>query len=395
MKKSIFIYALTLCAGILHAAPLDKIDELVSELVIDNLGLKASEKTVESEKNAMQSSNNLPDPQLEFSHQWGQYGIGNKWSVGISQSFEWPGVYSSRNDLMRSRQTALDILQKIKIHELKLTIRKTILENIYFRQMESLRRKQLMRIDSLVSIYQKGVDQGEISILDLNKLKIERVNVQRDLSESINQLNENIESLIAMNGGNKLSDKFQGINDFPENELLPIDNYIDSAMQNDPSLLYNIAMKQTYKNESKELNRSLIPGFSLGYSHDYELGEHFNGISIGLSLPIFSTRHKKKEIEHKNIANSLEISDKEAEIRSSIRKKYALIINLDKELDDYCKALFNLDNFRLLDIALSAGHISLIEYLTQTNYFLDASEGFINMRYQRAIAFADLNQWNN
>lgn len=395
MKRFIYVYALTLCSGILHAGPSDRIDDLVSEIVSDNIGLKVSEKMVESEKNAMLSSNNLSDPQLEFSHQWGQFGIGNKWSVGVSQSFEWPGVYSSRNDMMRSRQASLDILQKIKIHELRLNARKAILENIYLKQMASLRRDQLTRIDSLISVYQKGIEQGEISILDLNKLKIERVNVQRNLVDVINQLNGNIEALTTMNGGERIREKLELINDYPDSELLPLDDYINSAMQNDPSLSYNMALGQSYMYESRVLNRSLIPGFSLGYTHDYELGEHFNGISFGLTLPIFSTRHKKKEIDHKSIANTLEISDKETEIRSYIRKTYALIVGLNKELDDYGKALFNIDNFRLLDIALSAGHITLVEYLTQSNYFNDASEGYISLSYQRAVAFAELNQWNN
>lgn len=394
MKRLIYILITAFLPGFISAVTPVAIEDFISGIIANNIGIKTDEALANAEKNALESTNNLSDPELDFTHQWGQKGIGNKWSIGISQSFEWPGVYSAKKDLIRSRQKVLDRSQNAKTHSLRLEIYKLVLENIYLKKKESLRRSQLMRIDSLICVYQKGVNEGEISILDLNKLKIERVNTQRLLTESLNSLNENFETLTGLNGGKNCRNILDGIDNFPQGVLLSMESYITAAMHNDPNIQYNTSMSNLLKDEGKTLGRSFIPSFSLGYSHDYELGEHFNGISLGLTIPVFSNRHRKQEIEHKKIANLLEISDRETEIRTSVRKLYSLVSSLDNELENYGDALFDVNNFRLLDIALAAGHISLIEYLTQTGYFRDAAEGYIDMDYQRAVAFAELNQWN-
>ena len=97
--------------------------DLVSEIESNNLSILVSEKSLNSDKAEISTANNLSDPEIEFSHQWGQKGIGNKWGVGISQSFEWPGVYQSRKNSISNEKLALEQIHRETIRNIRFQIR--------------------------------------------------------------------------------------------------------------------------------------------------------------------------------------------------------------------------------------------------------------------------------
>lgn len=385
------IFSITLCSS---AQSLLEFDQLVSEIESNNLLLKVSDENINSEKAALATENNLSDPEVEFSHQWGQKGIGNKWGIGVSQSFEWPGVYSSRAKQIQSKKSALDQLSMETKRVVRLDIRKTLIDIVYYKQLISLANGQMARIDSLYSLYLKGAALGEISKLDINKLKIERINVSRQLNEVQNNYNDSYNKLISLNGGADCSSIVLSINQFPAIELLSIDCYHQLALQNDPSKVYRAYMDEAINFEKKVLKQSNIPGFSIGYSHDYELGEHFNGISLSLTLPFFSNKHKKAEIENRQSLLMAEQAEAENNIKAIIETSFHQVQNLDREINLYSSVLNDFDNLRLLDIALKSGQINLLEYLLEVNYFIDAKKHLLEISHQRALRMSELTQWS-
>lgn len=367
--------------------------DIVSKIESNNTSIAVSEHNINTEKAMLSSLNNLSDPEAEFSHQWGQRGIGNKWSVGISQSFEWPGVYSSREKQIFSEKSALSKLHLEKKRQVRLEIRRTLIDIVYYKQLLSLMQSQLKRIDSLYSISLKGASMGEISKLDINKLKIERINVSRELCDAENSLSETCLKLTELNGGNNCSELVSRICSFPNEQLQTMEYYKSNSHQNDPTKAYREYMADASNYEKQVLQRSNIPSFSVGYNHDYELGEHFNGVSLGLTIPVFSNRHKKAEIESRQILLVAEQIDAENRINTVVETSYSQVLSLDREISLYGSVLKDSDNIRLLDIALKSGHITLIEYLLEINYFMDAHKYLLDVTRQRAIRMSELTQW--
>ncbi len=394
MKRLIFFVSLAFLAISSFAEKTTAFSDLVSEIVSNNTSASVSERTINSEISALSSANNLSDPEAEFSHQWGQEGIGNKWSVGVSQSFEWPGVYASRKNQISAEKLALGQVHLENIRQIRLEIRSTLIEVVYYKQLIQLAKSQVERIDSLYSIYLKGADLGEISKLDINKLKIERINISRELFDAENSLKECCDKLAELNGGKNCDAIIAKVNEFPSEELLPMQHYKTAALQNDPTRAYRTHMTDAARYEMQALKRSSIPGFSIGYNHDYELGEHFNGISIGVTLPIFSNRHKKSAIESRQLVLQAEQFDVENKIASVIELSYNQVLSLDREKSLYDSVLKGSDNIRLLDIALKSGHITLVEYLLEINFFMDAHKQMLEVSRQRAKRMSELTQWS-
>ena len=367
--------------------------DLVSEIESNNLSILVSEKSLNSDKAEISTANNLSDPEIEFSHQWGQKGIGNKWGVGIYQSFEWPGVYQSRKNRISNEKLALEQIHRETIRNIRFQIRCSLIDIAFYKQLISLSQGQMNRIDSLYSLYLKGVSLGEISKLDINKLKIERISASRQLNEAENAFKECFTKIVELNGGKDCSDIVSNISDFPNDELLSIDYYKSKSLLDDPTTAYRSYLSNAIKYQEQELKRSNIPGFSVGYNHDYELGEHFNGVSIGLTLPLFSNRHKAATIEQRKLLLESEQIEAENSLKSTIETAYDQVLNLDREIGQYNSVLMDSDNVRLLDIALNSGHITLIEYLLEINFFIDAHKQLLEINRQRAVNMCKLTQW--
>ena len=70
------------------------------------------------------------------------------------------------------------------------------------------------------------------------------------------------------------------------------------------------------------------------------------------------------------------------------------IVYLNREIGLYSSVLKDSNNIRLLDMALKSGHITLIEYLLQVNYFMDAHKYLLEIMRQKAIGMSELSQWS-
>lgn len=376
------------------ASPADStFSDIVSVIAGNNPDLRLSQMNAASERASLATANNLSDPEVEFSHQWGQKGVGNKWSIGVSQSFEWPGVYGAWSRITRNAARYLDYAVDEKSRQVRFEIRQALIELIGSRQQLALSESMLQRIDSLSAVYQRGADLGEISRLDINKLKIELIAAERRVGEARLGVMTAIETVNRLNGGVSCGELLENLHDFPCQTLRPLTYYLDCALESNPTLLLGRSQIDTESLRLSAIRQSMFPGFSIGYSHDYEIGDHFNGFKLAVTIPVFSQRGKLTEARSRISALQTDLSAAEIGIRSQLVGEYQKIEQLDKEISSYQSVLNDSDNMRLLSLALHAGHITLMEYLLQANYFLEARSTLIDLQRQRAQAMSSIHQW--
>lgn len=68
---------------------------------------------------------------------------------------------------------------------------------------------------------------------------------------------------------------------------------------------------------------------------------------------------------------------------------------LQRQLAMLGPAVENTNNFRLLKMALDGGEISLLEYLQETSYFVDAAREYNAARLEYALVLASLARWSD
>ena len=86
------------------AAGANTFDDVLSEVMSNNLTGRAEAARAEAQTEGILGENTLESPEVEFSRVWNtEAGGENKWSLSVSQSFDWPGVYAARREAARTR----------------------------------------------------------------------------------------------------------------------------------------------------------------------------------------------------------------------------------------------------------------------------------------------------
>lgn len=366
-------------------------DEILHEIAANNPILASSVAQNEAEVNTLKSENNLPDPAIDFEHKWGKEG--RKWGVGVSQSIEWPGVYSTRNEAIKSASQAIEFLNKANYLDKLVEVKLLLIDIINVRKQLALVNQLDAQMNSLTLKYQHGLKHGEVTKLDINKLKIEKIAISREIKSLNNQLEMLKASLINENGGNDISLIISSLNNYPNEIILPEEKYEELLREFDPQIAQYRSMAKTYELNAKVIKMSKHPGFSLGYKLENELGNYFNGFSIGISVPVFSQKHKSDAISASQKALTLQNKAFEIERLAQLKAQRSNAIALYQEMEEYRPTLECHDNLTLLKKALDGGQISLITYIQEVNFFLEAQQNYLNVEYRYFQILATLNKY--
>ncbi len=366
---------------------------LLDTVLGNNMALSSSQASNESELLQLNSENNLAHPEVGVEHLCGRHDAKNKFNISVSQSFDWPGTYAARSKAINFGSQAIENLNRSNYLDKKLEIKLLLIDIINTRKKLSLLHERDRQADSLIAICRKGVENGEQSILVLNKLKISKIRFQNSLVNLENQYTALKSSLVLMNGGLDSDDILAQLDEYPDEMILSVDDYETQILEKDPMKRYSALMVQSQLQNVRAEKLKRFPGISLGYVHAREDGEVFNGISAGITLPVFSTRHKIKAAE------ALQRSLKYDEATQAISQRTAMMASRDKALALYkeYKALDDIlktgNNQALLKKSLDNGIITAQEYLDEMSYFLDAWQDLLDAQYNYHIEAAVLNKY--
>ena len=393
MKRQILSIAIALMA-LAPNIEANNIDYVLQQIKLNNTQLKALNAEIEAQTADIKSSNNLSDPTIDGAYLFGVGSIGDKWELGVSQEFDWPGIYSARGKVNKARIEALAQSYAQKQIQIFSEARNICLEIICLNRRIKFENNILANLDSLYDKSLKGLEYGEISILDTNKLKIERLGVTQSIAGNKALLQAKIKQLEGLNGNIPLNDA-ASLSDYPEQQLHSLDEYLSQMKASDPQLR-QISSEIEASNKQVSVTRMQnLPKFSLGYRHVNEIGDHFNGVGVGLSIPVFENRGKNKAAKAQAIASQLSfddvISTRTAEITASHQKAVAV----RQQLDGYRDALLRCNNIEILDKALYGGQISLINYLLELRYFIEAQNALIDLEFEYNTLITDLNKYTN
>ena len=140
MKK--FIYISVLCAFAALNVSAQSFDDILARIVASNPEIEAVNAENNAALEAVAAENNLADPEISGQHFWGQ--DGNKFGIGISQTFDWPGLYKARSKKTKSVKVALSELYAAtyldKVMEVRLCMIDFIAAKCNYSYFESVKR---------------------------------------------------------------------------------------------------------------------------------------------------------------------------------------------------------------------------------------------------------------
>lgn len=391
---SLYILTLVMTAPIALFGQNERFESTVSEILANNPTLAARRANIDADILGLKADINLADPEVEVEHQWGQPGVGNKWSVSVVQSFDWPGVYRSRSKAASAGAQAERLLYLAEEADMRLRVSNVLTDYIAACMQLNLCQTISDNLSVIAEKVESAFNHGESTILDYRKIGFEKIEAAAATDAAASLVVSLRQELIALNGGKEVN--LDQLTAFPQFDLKTSDFYIQTQMTADPAVLAGEYLSEAAAQNVKSASRSNLPGFSVGYIHNVEIGDHFNGIKVGISLPFFANRHRKAEAKARLQATQNELFDTELAVTQRVLSDYSKAALLDSRIDQYAK-LFpdgGDDYLQLLRKSFDGGQMSLIIYLYEINYYTEAHAAYINLLHDRALTMLSLTRFN-
>ena len=380
MKRIIIIGSLISCALLAPTGEVraqSGIEQVLKNIETNNKELQANAQLIASQKLEAKTDNNLPDPTLSYAHLWGAKDKNE--TIGelvVSQSFDFPSLYATRNKLNRLKAGAFDSQADVFRQEKLLLAKEVCLDIIMLRQQKHILEERLRNAEELAKMYAKRLQTGDANALETNKINLELLNVKTETSLNETALRNKLQELNTLNGNIPVvfEESAYPATPFPadyqmlKSEVLSADRTLMAF--NNESL---VARKQIAVNKSQWL-----PKLELGYRRNTETGTPFNGVVVGFSFPLFENRNKVK-IAKDNAT---------LQVESELAQLYREAKTLHTSMEEYRKTFQAQQDLALLKQALTGGQISMIEYFVEVSVIYQSHQNYLQLenQYQKAMA---------
>lgn len=326
---------------------------------------------------------NLPDPALEGEYLVLPEGADNRWSVGIKYEMEWPGVYRERKKLAEATKNVNNAEADAGVYAKYIEILKEIGTYLYAERKLGVMRRVASVTDSLKEAAERATAGGQMSRLNLSKITLEQGRINTIIANLEAEKNGSEGNLKTLNGGNDCSVLLADIDRaWVMTPAHSLQQYLAESKDN-PELNKALADYRLAERNVNVAKAEGLPNISIGFHHDFEDGMHFDGASLGISIPIFANRGKVKAAEAAKAVAEYQVNVTTDRVESEITALYEEVTMLDEALKVPMQVFSTTDYNVLLYKAYKGGELSLTDYLLERSWFNEAHMEYLELQYQR------------
>lgn len=391
MKK--IVYTLMLSSFLFSAYAQQGSDKILESIRQNNTTLNALREQATADKIGNKTGLTPNNPEVELGYLWGSPSVeGNRKDLNITQSFDFPLAYRYKNQLSKGQNQQVDLIfaaeERSIIQEARLLCVELTYRNLFDKQLS----QRLSHAQELADGYEVLFAKGEINIIDYNKTKLNLLNIKKASEVNLVEKNILIDKLEVMNGGLPIIAEL--LSAYPD-YLLPADflSWTANAEEMNPELKaaeQSIAISRKQEQLTRALN---LPKLSAGYVSERVPSTTHQGISIGVSIPLWEGKNTVRHQKAQTIAMQAQHDDARLQFQNQVRTSYDKALKLQNVLKDYDQLLKASNNEELLRKAFAQGELSLINYLLELSAYYEAIDQFLETEREYQLAAAELRQW--
>ncbi|MDR1170677.1 MAG: TolC family protein [Prevotellaceae bacterium] len=386
MKNLLTAIAVTLCGALFARG---NIDSVLTAVERNNTALKAVRDELDAQKLENKTGIYLPNPEVEFNYLWGRPGlIGNRNDIAIRQTFDIPTVTGMKKRMSDKRNGLLELRYRAERLDVLFQARQLCIDLIYYGALRHELEQRLEHAAILAGGYKSRLEKGDAAILEYNKAQLNLATVKGEMAGVETERMSVVAELKRLNGGI----------DVPINGLeygdaaLPdsFDGWFERAEQSNPVLEYVRQEVEIAKNQVS-LNRAMsLPGISAGFMREKVTGEAYQGISVGVSIPLWENKNRVKQAKAALKASETRQADSRLQFYEYLKNLYEKAKSMQIAVGEYEQALSSLNSTALLQKALEAGEISLLDCIVELGLYYNAVNLKLNAEREFRKVFAEL-----
>ena len=388
MKKIFLVMAMSVAAFSLSAQ--GELERILTEVEANNASLAALRKLRDAQTVGARVGNSLENPEVEFSYKWNDpSSLGTTGEISVSQPFDFPTVYAHRNKLAKLQAEKYGYEYQASRQELLLEAQKLYIEIVSLKRTTSVLEFLADNAREIAKVYAEKLDVGDANILESNEANFTLISQDNALKMARVQLQSATERLTGLNGGIEVKIDADDFGELPILGLL--DEILAEYMELSPELRALAVEKRAAERDIK-LSRSLsLPKLSVGYSHEFSKEDKSNGLSVGMSIPMFGNRNNVKRAKAQDEYAEASLKSATLDVETRIREQYAQAQIIRESLVKYESMLDLEQAVEFARKALDAGRISITEYFSQVQPIYEAHLTIMELQRDYLLAFAQIN----
>ncbi len=388
MKFRLILFMAGMAIGHVSMAQ-SKVDNVLASVAANNKTIQAHAQYWEAQKLGYKTGLSPIDPIVGFDYMIGSPATaGNQTDFTVTQSLDFPTAYVKKQQLsdQQAMQAEWQLLGTRR--DVLLEAKKVCIDLVYRQRLQMQLQQRLARAERLRQDFQTKMDKGEGNILDLNKARLQLVAMRRESQENLSAIAVLNAQLAALNGGNAV--EFTDTIYPPVTEIASFESLEKEIEATDP-------MRQTLEQEINisrkelEVSKALkLPRLEVGYHYQGILGQTYNGVHTGISLPLWEHRNTTQARQAEMAMAGLELQDHVNAHFYEVKELYQRYTTLGVTLEEYRALLTDLNSEALLAKALSLGQISVIEYFMELAYYYGAYDNLLMVEREFQQVMAEL-----
>lgn len=366
------------------------IDDVLKQIAANNLTLQSAAHDTRADVLDVKATNTLGGPSVEYSPFFtkGYSGVAESELV-VSQEVDFPTKYAARRKQAQMQQAVGEKQIAKQRRDILLQAQMVCLDLIRVNQTLAMLRERLANSETLLQMYEKRMEAGDANALELNKVKLDCMEVRTLVSEAEGERTALLQQLKQLNGGKPLDvtatelPEYEPIADFEQYRALALASDADVAVAQTALRAADLNLKQQ-KNE-------WLPNISFGYRRNTEQREAINGFMVGVSFPLYSNSSNVKAARERRESAALQVQQAQHDAEAELRTSYEQLQGLQQVIDHSDVKLLQ-ESLALFKKALQQGEITALVYYVEINSIYEKLQRHIDLHCQSVKLLAALHR---
>lgn len=394
MRKLILLYLLLL--PLMAQAQPRPLQQFVDSVIAHSPRIRTLQARMEADEAAAHAENRLADPSVSFRYMWGSGEAEDEKDLIVSQSFDFPTAYLHRSQIKRREIQNAQLQYRAACHDVLLQATQLAVELCYNDTLLHLVRQQDAMSEDFLSAESTRFKEGHTSVHRYNESQ--RLNLIHH--QRIRTLEAERQALLAefktVCGFDYHPEVIVGnIDHFKQELLLPkepnFDQWWHEVAASSPEMqLVDNAVNLAELNV-KSAKDGWLPQFTLGYEQELTHSDKLRGVSVGLSLPLWSNGGKVKAARRALEAAQLDAQDQRLTFYTRLHSLYLKAFGELSSATEYRSLLYQQQNAELLRRTFEEGLITRPDYYEGMIGILEIQLDLLNQEKNAALLWLELN----
>ena len=389
---------LVICLAVAMSVPgfaQENAGTVLSQIEKNNTALQALRKRTEADQYGYKAERALDAPEVGFDYLWSSPAdVGTRKDISVTQSIDVAALAGARGKLANSRTELSDIQYNIERQKILLEAKQLYIRIVYCNAVNAELSSRIARSEQIEAAYRDMQARGETDMIEVNKAHLAYLSQKNALSRNLVERESLLSELQSLNGGEPIEVNASVIS---TDEVLPADfgAWYAEASQQIPELAYMKKNVDVNAAEARTAKMANYPSLTAGYMAELVKGSNFRGLTLGLSIPIWSVRSKVRQANASCEAAKLEERDAVTKTYNSFKALYDRAIGLQEISTELSSSLaVSTEAMALTEHKLKAGDISLIDNIMELSLYYSLADEALATSCDYALALAELYAWN-